>query len=744
VFSSTYYHRTDGKATSARGLADHLRGCADFVARLIIPDLNEKLSNEHELRFGRRGSKRVCLKTGRWQDFEGDDHDHGDMLDLVRRHVGDNLNEAIEWAREYTNFRPSTKTNGHETNGHDHATNGHAQESSEQASEEEIEVDAEPEVTLDETGLVSVKDTPAEQYLRSRGITFIPREDAVAWRWYPPPRGEFVGEMVSQLRDLAGVLKTHHRIPLTADGRNPQKVKLFAAHRNVSGIVRFAGELPAIVTEGVEDAMTIHQATGREVWAVFGVRNFKRAPVRSGETIVIARDADEPNSQATKTLNKAIRVLEFRGAKVHVATPQVGYKDANDILTRHPSGADAVREFIDLARIFSPKIYVFRKSDARTNPRDYVIKGIYLKGNIYTLTGMKGVGKTAFMTFLVRLITTMPDLYGYKIRPNSRILVVGCENPDETKARLFRECSLLGVEELSRVVFMEGPSDLFINQEAMRMFKWDVAKHGEFDLVLIDSLQELDPSSDQNSRAQQIVYAKQLRETFTSLAGNPAVIVLAHPTKSPNMNSLEPAGGGSLANQFDGNQGLTENAGILTLAVHGNKWRGYREHPPLNFKIMVETNEGLVDSDGDPSDTVRVDFATEEDVNDAENRGLDEQERVVKVIEKKDEYQPGENVRLSQMDIAKLANILPDEKPSKRKRRVQYILDLLKESGLLEINTGRAELTKRGRHLAKKLPDLPLRTDIPNGTIHGVDEAKQADIDAEEKAQRKENLKRFS
>ena len=101
-----------------------------------------------------------------------------------------------------------------------------------------------------------------------------------------------------------------------------------------------------MLTEGVETALSVWQATGYETWGCLGISNIARAPVPDGVPIMVARDGDEAGSKADKQIRQATTILRGQGRQVTVAEPPPS-KDFNDVLVEQ--GEDAVR-----ARIQAP------------------------------------------------------------------------------------------------------------------------------------------------------------------------------------------------------------------------------------------------------------------------------------------------------------------------------------------------------------------------------------------------------
>ena len=65
---------------------------------LLLGDPNSELSNERELRWGRRGSFALNLVNGCWRDYEAGTS--GGIIELVQRETGRDRSGAIEWLVE--------------------------------------------------------------------------------------------------------------------------------------------------------------------------------------------------------------------------------------------------------------------------------------------------------------------------------------------------------------------------------------------------------------------------------------------------------------------------------------------------------------------------------------------------------------------------------------------------------------------------------------------------------------------
>ncbi|WP_413813606.1 toprim domain-containing protein, partial [Mesorhizobium sp. Root157] len=332
-------------------IAARLNDRIDDLARLLLGEPNGGLSKVTQLRFGSKGSIAVEIggaKKGRWYDYE--EGSGGDGLELVRREKGLSNGAAADWAREWlglptggseqkspqvsptidASVSPNTTRHTHGAEGGDLAT----------------------KVANIIAGCQAVSGTPAERYLRNRGISATTLPASIRFR--PRAHGRY-DALVALVTDIAGKVHGLQQIYLTDDGRKaPLKIqkRTNKAHDGWSDVaaVRFPGTAPLILAEGVETALSIWQATGRETWACLGVSNIARAPVPDGVPVIVARDGDQPGSKADQQLRRAVTILRDQGRPVVVAEPPIG-QDFNDVLRQN--GEQTVRDAIAAAAVAS-------------------------------------------------------------------------------------------------------------------------------------------------------------------------------------------------------------------------------------------------------------------------------------------------------------------------------------------------------------------------------------------------------
>ena len=203
-----------------------------------------------------------------------------------------------------------------------------------------------------------IQGSPAAAYLAGRGIAPERLPDAVAYM--PPVRGVGVlhpdrAALAVWGTDDAGNVMGGHRVLILPDGSKAPEDRRRIAFGAIAGYpARFPAQIeggPLCVAEGPETALAIWQATGFEVWAVFGASGFEPAPVPTGRKVIFCPDRDAPDSQARKGFEKAIATHAVRGVQVWIAeAPELkgSKRDLNDTLQR--AGADAVADAIAQAK----------------------------------------------------------------------------------------------------------------------------------------------------------------------------------------------------------------------------------------------------------------------------------------------------------------------------------------------------------------------------------------------------------
>ena len=201
--------------------------------------------------------------------------------------------------------------------------------------------------------------SPAAAYLQSRGITQFP----VGWFYLPPVpdlpvKHANYAALIVFGEDDAGQVRGGQRILITATGgkANVDVRKIaFGQNSGCPSRINKAEDGPVVICEGPETAASIAQATGFEVWSVFGVSGFGAVALPEGRKVILCPDQDAPDSPAGKAFAKAAQNIASTGVVVAIARapePQGSKRDLNDTLM--DQGAEVVRVAILAANLIEP------------------------------------------------------------------------------------------------------------------------------------------------------------------------------------------------------------------------------------------------------------------------------------------------------------------------------------------------------------------------------------------------------
>lgn len=306
----------------------------DNIAELVTHIQGERGERHgNEMRWGNKGGLCVMVAgrdKGRITRFDGDGRGRT-PLTFIMEERGCSFPQAVEWAANWLGLSrdykpdPEAERRSQEKRGREQCeAEAEAQAEQAQRLAKAVEI---VDRTIDATG------TPAAAYLAARGITVALPDDI---RFLPPRNGGY-GALVAVARNNAGNICAVQRIFI--DGDKKAAVEVVKRTNGVmdGAAVRLPGSRgdELVLAEGPETGLSVWQAWGRETWVALGSIATLVEVVPPDRPIVIARDADQPNSQADKALMNAVAVLIERGCSVFIATPpnptKPGY-DFNDAL----------------------------------------------------------------------------------------------------------------------------------------------------------------------------------------------------------------------------------------------------------------------------------------------------------------------------------------------------------------------------------------------------------------------------
>jgi AAA domain/Winged helix-turn-helix DNA-binding len=268
---------------------------------------------------------------------------------------------------------------------------------------------------------------------------------------------------------------------------------------------------------------------------------------------------------------------------------------------------------------------------ARYEPISYTIDGLLPGGVIYGVTARRGVGKTAFLTSTALAVATgrsdRSDILGLDVE-KGRVAYIILENPSDFLMKLSVTAFARGIDvqslnEKIRIIDMRRP-----HEAIMSALRNDADRLGPFQLVCYDTFQAGFAGANFNDNNDMLKHAADLR-TFTTLPGKPSVLVACHPVKNATRDNLEPYGGGSTMNEFDGNLTLWSAGGVIEL--HHNKVRG-PEFEPMHFRIDKLGSPDILDNKGRQPQLPILYRMSEEEVERREKVAEDNQAKILKAL----------------------------------------------------------------------------------------------------------------
>jgi hypothetical protein len=260
--------------------------------------------------------------------------DGGDNKVLVRCHAGCDQERVIAALRERGVWETTGRSEGRFARKHQHRI----------PDESDPDALKRTKVALDIWAASGpVKETPAEIYLRARGLN-LPVTRALRFHaeMKHPSGGVWPAMVALVSRGDTGSPIAIHRTFLDRDGRrkapvNPEKMMLGPCR---GGVVRL-GEIRDVlmVGEGIETCLSAMQATGNPAWAALSTSGLRALDLpRHARNVIVLADGDEPGEAAAQD---CARRWKREGRCVHIARPPNGM-DFNDMLNvRSPSFQEA-------------------------------------------------------------------------------------------------------------------------------------------------------------------------------------------------------------------------------------------------------------------------------------------------------------------------------------------------------------------------------------------------------------------
>ncbi len=348
-------------------IEDALRDRVEALARDLLPAC---VQEGNYLKIGdvqgnAGGSMAIYLKgakQGKWRDFASDDH--GDCLDLIERVEGlASKGDAVRWAKDW--LRRQGMDIPEETWGQNSPRMSEAERERRATAARQRAADRAAAEAQDKAAkmlgakklflhkaAVPLAGTPAEAYLRGRGI------DAAPWpgslRFHPEVWNREASVKLPTLLAM-GVLPdgshacTHriylHRCPARGwtkiDSPNAKMVlgpmggAFIPINKGSSGksMRQMPEGEPVYMTEGLEDAMVVRMARPNlRIVAAISLGNMGAIvfPPACRRLVMVADRDTKP--KAIEALERSIAQQQARGMQVDLVMPPPGIKDFNDWL----------------------------------------------------------------------------------------------------------------------------------------------------------------------------------------------------------------------------------------------------------------------------------------------------------------------------------------------------------------------------------------------------------------------------
>ena len=186
---------------------------------------------------------------------------------------------------------------------------------------------------------VPLTDTPADKYLRARGLDPGPDGWPPSLRYHPSVKHGPTGLCLPAMLGAVAIYPSQevvglHRTFLRADGKGkaPVSGNKMMLGRCGGGAVRLApAGTELVLAEGIETGLSVRQATGLPVWATLSTSGLRSVIMPPETTVVtIAADGDEAGEVAAQA---AARRFIAEGRTVKIAHPPKGM-DFNDLLNK--------------------------------------------------------------------------------------------------------------------------------------------------------------------------------------------------------------------------------------------------------------------------------------------------------------------------------------------------------------------------------------------------------------------------
>ena len=234
----------------------------------------------------------------------------------------------------------------------------------------------------------------------------------------------------------------------------------------------------------------------------------------------------------------------------------------------------------------------------------FIWERVIQRNLIYSATAKWGHGKTALMLTMAVHIALGREFSKLKVE-QSKVLYLAGENPDDIRLRVISICNLYNfkTEDLDGWLYFSEKAFAINHKEISDHVSSQAREHGEFGLIIVDTGVAHHDTDEENSNSEMHKFAVSCRE-FGEAIGNPAVIVLMHPTQGSTKETLRTRGGGGFAGQIDGELMIWQHESTKQIEFwHSSKFRGGGFSTQW-FDLKVTQVEGFTDNFGNEAVSV--------------------------------------------------------------------------------------------------------------------------------------------
>jgi hypothetical protein len=347
-------------------------------------------------------------------------------------------------------------------------------------------------------------------------------------------------------------------------------------------------------------------------------------------------------------------------------------------------------------------------------PLEYAIDGLIVRGQIVSLTGKTGHGKTTCVLSVLGHVANGKDYLG-RATPKGHVALIAAENIIGTLS-----CYIAMVdhwpgfdESHFHILTVDQPTSVEDLRHELHQYAQRLGI--KFTLVAADSASALFPGDDINDNVQQRDFAADLCR-LKLLPGNPGGIVLCHPHKNPKGPAdLLPVGGGLFVAELDGNFTLWRTDDIVEVSHTKLRMPTWE---PFKLKLVETTATSAKEASGQPLRAVTVEPVTEAEQERETATARTDVDKIVLALAKATPL-----YFTSPKAIAIAAGIILPTVTNKSlirtgQRRVEKAIKLK----LIEVVAGYHVLTAKGREHASRL-ECPQDVGDTSGDTEGVHDA---------------------